>query len=388
MITIFCYKFLTNTFRHICFVVAVALVSWCFHEYELDQDITQIVLRKYHQRSDDIHPSITVCYTNPYQDQNFEKYHKNNSSPVGVFQQTYRSLLEGNRRGGVAQLDKFRQSIASIDYDEVTIGFKHIIDKFYIKVTVDVEHIDVFNYNVVNSSGLALNVSDSSYTKLLSEFNHIEAYMSVRQPNLKCFTLDVPFAKGIDIREVGMRLNASIFPWGFSPSQMYFTLTYPQQILRTSLGNRIKMPERRSVQCYQFKIHVGSMEVFKRRNKENEKCNKDWTNHDSKHLRHVIETVGCQPKHWKTDSVRPHCTSPEQYNRINNEIYKKDGFMPPCRSVETLSKITQGFYPRICGSYSYLDLSVYLDEESHYKEIVLVPAYTFQSLIGNAGNCQ
>ena len=64
--------------------------------------------------------------------------------------------------------------------------------------------------------------------------------------------------------------------------------------------------------------------------------------------------------------------------------------MPPCRSVEILKKSTKGTELKGTGclqsSTSYLDLKVYLDEESFYKEIVLVRAYTIQSLIGNAGN--
>ena len=128
------------------------------------------------------------------------------------------------------------------------------------------------------------------------------------------------------------------------------------------------------------------MEVFKRRNKEREECNEEWTNQDAKHLNYIMETVGCQPKHWKVNYSNPYCTSAAQYDKINTELYRKDGFMPPCRSIETLAKITKGTHLRSFSSYSFLDLKVYLDEESFYKEIVLVPAYTVQSLIGNAGN--
>ena len=386
MLNLSLYKFVTNTYRMLCLLLTIALVSWCIHEYKLDRDITEILLRKYHHHEDDIHPSITVCYMNPYQDHKFTKYYKNYSSgSASTFSAAYQSLINGDNVAK-AELDKYSQMIEAIDYDDVTIGLRDIITQFHIKVTLTSESIDHFLYNVVNNANLVLNVNDSSITEPLIGFYQIDAYISTRQSNLKCFTFDVPYEKGIEIREIGMQLNASIFPWGLSPSQMYFTLTYPHQILRTSLGNRIKIPEPRNPQCYKFEIHVGSMEVFKRRNKEREECNEEWKNQDAKHLNYIMKTVGCQPKHWKVNSSNPYCTSAAQYDKINTELYRKDGFMPPCRSIETLAKITKGTHLRSFSSYSFLDLKVYLDEESFYKEIVLVPAYTVQSLIGNAGN--
>ena len=61
--------------------------------------------------------------------------------------------------------------------------------------------------------------------------------------------------------------------------------------------------------------------------------------------------------------------------------------MPPCRSIELFSKSTRGIDPgRWCPvNNPYLDLSFTMDEEM-YKEITIVPAYNFQSLVGNAGS--
>ena len=99
-----------------------------------------------------------------------------------------------------------------------------------------------------------------------------------------------------------------------------------------------------------------------------------------------MRKVGCNPKHWKVESNLPNCSKIEQYKDLNKNLYKKNVFMPPCRSIEGLSTQKQetdlGFR---CLQNSYLDLFFYLDEEKMYKEIILVPAYSFQSLIGNAG---
>ena len=62
--------------------------------------------------------------------------------------------------------------------------------------------------------------------------------------------------------------------------------------------------------------------------------------------------------------------------------------MPPCRSIEKLSKMTTGkdlSTSCFVTDDTYLDLRFYFDDETLYKEIVQVRAYTFPTLIGNAG---
>ena len=142
MLNLSLYKFVTNTYRILCLLLTIALVSWCIHEYKLDRDITEILLRKYHHHEDDIHPSITVCYTNPYQDHKFTKYYRNYSSgSASTFSAAYQSLINGVAK---AQLDKYSQMIEAIDYDDVTIGLRDIITQFHIKVTLTSETIDHF----------------------------------------------------------------------------------------------------------------------------------------------------------------------------------------------------------------------------------------------------
>ena len=398
MLNVSCSTAWSKTFHILCLLSTATLVLWCIHEYRLDNDITEIKLRKYHHRRDDIHPSLTVCYTKPFLNRKFVKYNKNlksSSLKANDFIYTYKSLIDGGNvyrkpKVSEAELDELYKVINGIDYDGVTIELKDIISQFYIRITITSENIDEYMYTVDNNSNLVLNVNETYVTDHLSEFYHVEAYVSARQSNLKCFTFDVPYSKSVVIRELGMRLNTSIFPWTFSPTQMYFTLTYPKQILRTSLGNRIKFPKAGSPYCCKFEIAVGAMEVFKRRNKKTSPCNENWKEHDASHLRYIIENVGCQPKHWKINSSKPICNSFEQHDKATKEVFRHEGFMPPCRSVEILKKTTKWTKPKEhrCekSSGSYLNLRVYLDEESFYKEIVLVRAYTIQSLIGNAGN--
>ena len=66
------------------------------------------------------------------------------------------------------------------------------------------------------------------------------------------------------------------------------------------------------------------------------------------------------------------------------------GIQPPCKSIEKLSQLMLeedlgmmcAFMP---GSHSQLTLRINFNRETTYKEVQLIQAYNFQSLIGNAG---
>ena len=103
-------------------------------------------------------------------------------------------------------------------------------------------------------------------------------------------------------------------------------------------------------------------------------------------MSHVAEKVGCIPKHWKIQSDLPLCSTPQQFSDIALEINDKNGYMPPCRSIETLLKKTLGNTNwRMCLIGSFLDVKLFVDEQSYYEELVLLPAYSLQSLVGNSG---
>ena len=410
-------SYVAKIYHALCLIVTISLVLWCIHDYCLDRDVTEILLRAYHDTPDDIYPSITVCYKEPFLDQKFVNYDKNISKYFknNLITTDYWALINGDRNhfehlierywiGGEekneqirrAKLEKLVQRLQIIDYDDVTINMKDIIAQFEVRQTINSRSLNTFEYNVVRNSELVLNkfvivssVSEQTISQPLKGFSFVNAYVSNRQSDVKCFTFDVPYERGIEIKDVRMRLNASIFDWKLSPSQTYFTLTYPHQLLRTSLGNRIHLSIKRSPLCYKFEVYVGSMEVFRRRDKTSARCNEDWRRHDVHHLENIIENVGCNPTHWKLKSRLPNCSTIDQYVKANKQMYQKSGYMPPCRSIEKLARVTKGTdLGLLCSfdSYPYLDLIFYFDEESLYKEIVLAPAYTFQSLIGNAGN--
>lgn len=103
-------------------------------------------------------------------------------------------------------------------------------------------------------------------------------------------------------------------------------------------------------------------------------------------MNYIVGKVGCNPMHWDRIKNIPNCSTANQYSEINQMIYEKKEFMPPCRSIEKLAKSTNGFDLGLhCLTNNYLDLKFYLNEETFYEEVILVPAYDIQHLVGNAG---
>ena len=97
----------SEAYHAVCLLFAVGLTSWCIHEFNLDHDVTEIKLKKYHETEEDIYPSITMCYTRPFIKRNYMKYienlttgefqdiQTNDDEPIIIRQ--YIQWLEGNK---------------------------------------------------------------------------------------------------------------------------------------------------------------------------------------------------------------------------------------------------------------------------------------------------
>ena len=397
-------NFSLKLYRALCSLAAAILVSWCIYEYTLDRDVTEIKLQKFHETGDDIYPSITICNQSPFYRIKYLNHIQNisitslqdpNSIEEPGIIKAFNNFINGDEKalGNNGLLlknsyDKLMSSLLELDYDEMTVGIDDLISKFEITIPINLQKVDSLVYNMTKDS-FELNDYDSSLSHTYDEFKVLKAYVSARFSNYKCFTFDIPIRKNVQVRKIAMHLNATIFPFGLSPSQFYFTLTYPKQFMHASQGKQIRIPPGNRARCYKFEVFVGSIKVFKRRDRSISRCNIDWQHHDEHQLKHIFNQVGCNPKHWKLGSNLPYCSKPEQFLELNNQLQMKDGFMPPCRSIEKLSKRTSGKEMwRECLSSrkkSYLDVQFYLDEETFYEEVILSPAYSLQNLVGNSG---
>ena len=304
--------------------------------------------------------------------------------------------------------DELLHEFQKIDYDLITVSLKELLTDFHITFQLDGKTANLLKYDLQNGSLVAdkdgikaffeLRNTTQWEEKSIHALERVKTYVSLREVERKCFTFDIPMAKGVDMREIGIELNVSSshgkyheYSGKIWPGRFLVYLTYPNQFLREPYGSGIEPKIKKPVDCYKLEIHVGYMRVIRRRDKKSTPCNSEWRNHDKKHMEYITRKVGCCPMHWKLQSELPHCTNEQQLAEINRELFKKNGFMPPCRSIETLLKttdeMTPEIYRRMClfGMKKFYKLKVWLDEQRHYEEVFLFRSYSLQTLVGNSG---
>ena len=232
-------KYCSKLFHCLCMVATIVMVSWCSIEYFLDHDFVEIKFRKFHETPDDVYPSITICDKSPFDSTpakeryrsyikkvpmniSGEKHIHTPSLPINVYQKflhgDQNTLINSRRLHPNHTEEELLLGLQEIDYDEVTTGLRDIISEFYITLPINSEDVRPLTYQVNSNDNLILNETDVEkwedfiyWRKRLLKFKSITSYISTRQPYYKCYTLDVPMIEKVQIREISMTLNTSIF---------------------------------------------------------------------------------------------------------------------------------------------------------------------------------
>ena len=378
---------LRQIFHVVCILSAIILTCWCIHEFRKDSDVTEVEFKEFHKTTDDIYPSITFCLKKHlmFKDEKLANYNLTITE--------YKEFLRGKKQisGWLFNKKLWDSKLTNIDYDEVTLSIKDIMD------TTNALTIRFLNNNDEIGDRTYWNMKNDQIVQTfgtLDEYKTIESinsYVSARQPNYKCFTFDIPIFLNKLIEQIVIYINGSLFQDGicWDCDEFFATLHYPGQFIRVPRGNRLSLKSllKAPTSCYELETSVGSLEVLKRRDKTNQRCNTNWRTHDDQVLKDIIREVQCKPNHWKIESDLKNCTKYEEYRAADNAFNSMKESMPPCRSIEKLSKYTyeidsQNKYGCL---YSQLRLRFLVDKETLYKQLSLVQSYTVQSLVGNAG---
>ena len=346
----------------------LVLTIFCIRDYILDQDITLVEYKRFHGEPDAIYPSITLCIYKPFIPSKIEGLGAN----VNIY--SYKDFLFGY------DYDGWNSSFSSINYDNVSIN---ILD--YLKyVEMNLLNNDNLRWDVENNSHLLTN-HDARW------LNHDtvkppEIYVSGRMHNKKCFTMNIPMVENKRIYSVEMNMDKDIFPYGIirpDRNQFFITLHYPFQLLRSYVFSRVRWPSSiKETDCFQLRVSVGSTEVLKRRNKYTDPCNDALETHDNITFLRMIEDIGCSPTHWKIESDLQECNNIKQYKNMNTLLQDAEGYLPPCKSIERLVTMAAGSK---CDQTDRIFRLKFYFQEPMYKQINVLRAYGFQSLVGNAG---
>ena len=378
-----------------CVLATLGLVSWCYYEYSLNEDTTQIHNREFHKTPDDIYPSTTICLNSPFKEEKLQEF-----DPDLTTQKFAQFLMgfppsEYNEETRTLEYGVWNKSWIDIDYDYVSYQLADLITWIGVNLLHNDQNILHLSFSVENDTLTRSELASGNIAEM-------EAFVSERASYYKCFTFGLPFIQGINVNNMIINFNASIFPYGdIRPKEDDFEITfgYPHQLIQSKSKNVVFYDRKVSkTSCYLLDTAIGSMEVIRARDKEEKRCNQNWKNQDEDDLRNIMERIGCNPKFWKVPSNLPYCSNNTQYESALVELKRKVGLMPPCKGIEKLAQTSfetddgvdclreKSGKSQKSPPGSRMMLRVWFFKETMYKEIVLVRSFTLQGLIGNAGN--
>ena len=304
-------------FQIACFVAAMGLLIWCFYEYSKNEDVVEVSFKKYGEDSQSIYPDITLCFNNPFYDEELKKHDVNWNS------QKYSLFLTGEQSwywDDGMPVEYWDERVLEVSYENVSLQLKkHIIGNGMV---------------FPSKTGLSSNSNIS-----------IEQIFSFSIFAIKCFTFPLP--NGIGITKFVVVIENSVFPSGVRPKSGFELLFhYPQEKYRSGQFRMRNWPTRTNMssKAYQLDVNVKDVEVLRRRDKYKKPC-VDIESFDNVTSKHIFEKIGCFPPYsnLQMDVEIPPCTTKEELKSISKlliDAYTLSGqyenATPPCNELQKI----------------------------------------------------
>ena len=381
----------------LCVLVAIALACVCLHKYLLDDDLAEINFQNFNDKEDAIYPSITLCFMGPniFIDSKLKKYGS------WIDQTNYSNFLQG-----VTWDDTMRD----IDFDDVTIDIEDYLEGVIISSTGDnARHCSPNFQKILKHFSVPGCINTTTHHEEDFPPDTFNFYISYRDFHTKCFSMDIPFKQNSNLNRLRLFLKNEIFPQTMHEQYIFeknfgVFLHYPRQLFRSPIRKLYQNVRNESL-LKVMKFKMQNIEVLIRRNKPSRKCNPEWKKDDDRILSKIVRAIGCEPSHWKTDTMSKTKTnitkcsekrkmqlfslhSPLAYLVPN--IHFLNNLSPPCHDVtQSLYEYKEDAWSK--EEFKGLDVEAKFFEinlafpSSVYKEIVQIRAYGIQSLVGYIG---
>ena len=378
-------------FQLVCFAATLCLISKCIHQYHLDKDNSQLEYQTFHDSKGSVYPSFSICLPE------WQIFDYNKTYQASISEPRLSSHLEnwdcwwfwwwGCQETWYQFLGDLFEFV---DYENITVDLMEHLMTLEINLQHDGRVIWSNSNGIMELSGAFTSFRRNSSTVRRNLTK--EKVDSIRDPNIylsfksyyeKCYSVDVPFIKDIQIRSLKLRIKGSIFRYGIRPTLDEFSVKfhYPNQQLRSSSAQRTWVSKYNISTFYEKNIYLGYINILQRRNKRTRPC------HDKDYDSHVIEKaanlVGCKFGASNTLENLPFCNSSSQITTFQYEVKNQ---IPPCRSlISAYEWYTE--YNRSndnTNSTPLMDLIIHYPND-FYKELIYTKEYSLESLIGNIG---
>jgi hypothetical protein len=359
--------FLTASFSLACTFFTILCVVKGIQKYLLNEDICLVSFKRFNQNSEQVYPTITLCFTSPIQE---EKIHNLSNGQHNVL--SYKRYLQGYFRD---------DQLNSIDYDDVTMDLEEYM----------------LGYQV-----MLLNQKSISYDKMREhgQDDWMGPYVGLRSHRFKCFSFDIPFNLNQQIQSISIRLKPNLFTNETRPRELdwesekmrslMFALHLNGQVSLSFPNMKSSWRKRHpnAPKNYMMNFELNNMDVILSRNKEEAPCHKEWRKYDKGLIDNIIHHLGCRLPYWKLNSSSPFCTKQTEYEYIDDVIQKAFfeslSFPPPCKMIkQTQYDHTDIEYDSDAPGESGITIRVdFKPLNNNYKEIKQVMAFDIESLIG------
>ena len=402
------HNVLQSTFYLKCLLSTLSMLFFVSVRFYNDESVTSVDFQSYHNRKQDIYPSISFCLTmetphnKPWYHTNLALYdtlRRKQHIPIASREglENYIRFLLGNDSSSKPVLDI--KDILNINYDNITVDLKQYLDMIKVESADDV----IYEWNKNNGSNPMKTSYRHGLIKCIS-LNFSEEVMPGITNHI-LFSTEFTFLTNNSIFDENSELLMGIF------------MHYPNQILR---GIKMEHSDpKRKFAIHGLVIVVDSLDVLRRRNTRTSKCYEDYKNYDELVLKNLADKIGCYPIHWQVNQNYPKnvCINHSQMRglltpslRVVNSKFLKP-FPPPCNQIQTISYSLKEYHegqpapphPKLPPSYlapphpglhpppflsslrprkkSYR----FIFQNPHYKEILHVQSFNIESWIGNVG---
>ena len=351
-------------FKVICICAAVGLTIWCFFEFQKNEDICEVVYKRFNEDEESIYPSISLLFPNRYNDTFLDSYNSNFTA------KKYSSFLNGGKPWD-GEMMKIDNENAGMKLDNYLVE-----NCFYVSLTS-------------RMSGHCMNK-----TVIIPQSYYATMFYTMQFPPMTTMHAAV------------IKLKTSIFENSIRPSDGSFMVqfSYPKQMYRATAGTFFTWEPRNNQSLYyKMRFQLKSMEVIRRRHKRHQECH-DVSDYDAMIRETILQKFGCQPVYWKRKSTNsmPVCNTQQSYLDLSNEhinqLTRFDGMEkypdPPCREITKFQidyaeqDIKDPHFGQpgnmTSASDAWFEIE-FMILTNTFKEIIQTRKYSVQSLVGNAG---
>ena len=392
-------KYLYLCFQILCLTATLCLISRCINQYYLDKDSSQLEYLMFHDGEESVYPSFSICF--PFWSAfHFSKVFQITKSEPKLSNFSYGTWYCYYYWGWDTEGCKefWHNSVVDlfdiVDYENVTVDLmKHLLT-----LEIGLEHkgrvIWSNHKGKMKLSGAFYNIRN--FTDIVQQNFTKEKVDSIRDPNIylsyksynlydtnkKCYSIDVPFIKGVLIQTLKLRIQGPLFFYGIRPSANEFSIKfhYPNQQLMSISKQTSWVSSYNFSRFYEKNIYLDDIHILQRRNKQNQPCHNE--NYDRYVIDKVTDLVGCKFNVFNNLKNFPLCNKSSQ---AKASIYEATNQIPPCRSlISVYDWYTESDKSNDNMNTSLMDLTIHYPDKI-FEEIIYTKEYSFEALVGNIG---